>query len=121
MRAPFLVLPELLRPREFTADYSVLLTDVGDFFTTHGATGLVTFSLPSSLKSMLYFFENDAVSGLRLSATGGNKIRMGPTVSSSNGSMTATDLGAVVAVFAPWDAADWRVLLVTPPASWSFA
>ena len=44
-----------------TASYTVLLSDSGHIFTTHGATGAVVFTLPVTLKKGFYALFVNAV------------------------------------------------------------
>ena len=46
----------LLRVQTKTADYTVLETDSGTWFTTYGDTGAIVFTLPANPKKGLYYY-----------------------------------------------------------------
>lgn len=47
---------QLLRIQTKTADYTVLETDSGSFFTTYGDAGAIVFTLPSNPKKGLFYY-----------------------------------------------------------------
>jgi hypothetical protein len=76
--------------------------DSGKVFTNTGATGLVVFQLPDAetLDTSGYFdFYVDSSNGIQIVAGGADVIRIGPNVSGSAGSATATTQGNTLRLF----------------------
>lgn len=81
-----------------TADYSVLASDSGTFFTNTGATTGITFVLPLGTLGLKYTYYIDNVQSVSVSATGGAKIRYLSTLSSANGTISAATQGNKVSL-----------------------
>jgi hypothetical protein len=96
-----------------TAAYTLTAGDGGKTFGTRGASGSITFTLPSNpVPGLMYFFNQAGVQNIVITATGGAKINNG----SANGSVT-------VATTAPgffWVVADgtgWSTTQITSSSS----
>jgi len=97
-----------------TASYTILPTQAGTIFTNAGASGSITFTLPSPKKQMWFGFLRAAAQDIVITATGGAKINGG----SANGSYTMNGGGLAGAlryheIYS--DGTDWFFVAGGPP------
>jgi hypothetical protein len=91
-----------------TASYAIKATQTGTIFTNSGATGAVTFSLPTAKGGMRFTFIKVAAQNLLIKAAAGNKIN-GSTAGKVYQNVTGADAGTgTVTIFS--DGTDWYVL-----------
>lgn len=76
-----------------TTNYVITGADAGTFFTNTGAGAEVDFTLPAPVRSLRFTFYVDNAQTLKISASGGAKIRFLATVSAANGSVQAAVQG----------------------------
>ena len=57
-----------------TADYTVLATESGTFFTNYGATALITFTLPTMADGLNYWFYSVSATGLTIASANADEI-----------------------------------------------
>lgn len=76
-----------------TANYNIVVGDVGSFFTNTGAAGEVDFTLPVGIIGMKYSFFIDNAQIVKIIASGGAKIRYLNTLSVANGNVSASTQG----------------------------
>jgi hypothetical protein len=83
-----------------TAAYTVLDTDVGTTFTTEGASGAVTFTLPAATVGLWYRFQVGAAQELRIDPNGTETIALPSTgaQSSAGAYITADAAGEAVEI-----------------------
>lgn len=80
--------------------------DSGKVYSNIGATGQVTYNLPTAAAGLTYTFTNQDSDGIAVVAAAGDTIRIGTTQSPAPGSMAATALGATITLIAV-DANEW--------------
>lgn len=83
-----------------TAGYNVLSGDSQTVFTNTGASGSVTFTLPTASAGLEYFFYIDAVQTVVVTAPASTTIRLGGTASATAGNVTAGAAGNMVHIIA---------------------
>ncbi len=82
-----------------TTGYSVTSADSGTTFTNTGASGSVTFTLPTAAAGLNYCFIADAAQVIVVAADSGHTIRNGTVVTSSSGNLTSNGVqGSAVCV-----------------------
>lgn len=72
----------------------------GNTFTNVGATGLVSYVLPSAVLGLTLTFIVTDADGIRLTAVSGDEIRLGTTLTSTNRRAESTELGASITIVA---------------------
>lgn len=87
----------------------VLVSSTGDknkVFTNQGATGAITFNLPTAVAGLTFtFFVQDA-DGIVINAAAGDTIRIDTLVTAAGGSVTSTAIGSSVTLVAI-NATEW--------------
>lgn len=76
-----------------TANYSILAADSGTLFANTGATGTVTFTLPTAAAGLSFMFYTDAAQALTVTAGASTTIRSGASVTASAGNITNSTTG----------------------------
>lgn len=71
-------------------------TDNRVCFTNEGATGGVTFSLPTAAANLDYTFYVQAAQTLTIDAASGDTIRFGATVTAADGSISSSTVGSAI-------------------------
>src|SRR5262245_39272018 len=91
-----------------TASYTIKAVQAGTIFTNSGATGAVTFTLPTAKAGMRFTFIKVAAQNLLVKAAAGNKIA-GSAAGKVYQNVTAGDAGTgTLTIFS--DGIDWYVL-----------
>lgn len=96
--------------------YSVLITENRTSFTNEGATGMVTFTLPTAVANYDYTFIVQDADGITITANTGDTIRFGGTVTAAAGSISSTTIGSVIRLTAI-NSTEW--LAVSLVGTWS--
>lgn len=93
--------------------YTVLATDNGTFFTTRGAGGAVTFTLPTTIqRDMNFAFYNEAAQNLLVTAASGKLVTFNNLTATTAALQTSSELiGGGIRIRANDDASKW---LMTP-------
>jgi hypothetical protein len=74
--------------------------DKNKVFTNQGATGAVTFNLPSATAGLSFTFIVQDADGIVINAAAGDTIRIGTLVTAPGGSVTSTVIGSSVTLVA---------------------
>lgn len=100
-----------------TANYTVLALDNNSTFTNTGATGSVTFTLPTAAAALSYCFYVDTAQTFVIAADSGHTIRNGLSVTSSGGNFTSNTIGNQMCLRA-LNGTEWYVYS-GPTGSWT--
>jgi len=84
-----------------TTNYSVTSGDSGTHFNDNGASGTVTFSLPSAAIGLRYIFTELSALNFILQVNGTDLVYIDTNVSSAGGTVTAGGLGSSVSIECP--------------------
>jgi hypothetical protein len=91
-----------------TADYTVTQDDSGTVFTTYGASGAVTFTLPAKAAGLVYTFVNAVNQNMQVTADAANTMVAFNDTTTCDGVIFSTlneKTGAAVKVIC--DGTDW--------------
>jgi hypothetical protein len=80
--------------------------DKNKVFTNEGATGAVTFNLPTAVAGLTFTFVVQDAVGIVISAAAGDTIRIDTLVTAAGGSVTSTAIGSSVTLVAI-NATEW--------------
>lgn len=83
-----------------TTGYTVLDTDASTFFTNTGASGSVTFTMPTPVVGMSYEFYRDANQTVTVDIGGSVTIRVGASVTTAGGNITLDAVGSRIRLVA---------------------
>jgi hypothetical protein len=91
-----------------TANYTLTAVDSGTFFDNTGASGSVTFTLPTETSGFNACFAVVAAQTVKVAAPGGVTITLGTTTSASGGNVQLSGIGSSLCLYAPQGAtANW--------------
>lgn len=97
-----------------TAAYTVLTTDIGSTFTTEGATGAVTFTLPAATVGLWYNFVVKATQELRIDPNGTETIALPSSgVQQAAGAYLTADANGESVSIVCVKAGEWNVMSYT--------
>lgn len=94
-----------------TTGYTVVSTDTNTFFTNIGASGSVTFTLPSPSAGMTYEFYRSANQTIVVDVGGSVVIRAGASATTSGGDVTLDAVGSKIKITAV-SATEWAAEVV---------
>lgn len=86
-----LIEPTVRRVSHKTANYTVLDTESGTYFTNLGASGTITFTLPAATVGLHYFFKVRAVQQLRVDPSGSETLESTASVEQAAGAYLWAD------------------------------
>lgn len=97
-----------------TSSYSITSSDSGTNFTNEGASAIVPFSLPTAVAGLRYTFTVQDADGLKVTASGGDTIRIYNLVSITAGYIQSTAIGSTVELLAI-NATEWVAKYILGP------
>lgn len=98
-----------------TASYTVKRTDCGKFFTTRGASGAVTFTLPSKKDGLFFYFGNAVDQDMVVAADAANTIityNNNSTADSVSFATASQKIGGLLLVYC--DGTSWWCINLSP-------
>ena len=77
-----------------TADYTVLATESGTFFTNYGATALITYTLPTMADGLNYHFYSVSATGITVASANADEICAHNDVDAAD--VTFSETGSII-------------------------
>ena len=93
-----------------TADYTVLTSESGTFFTNYGATALITFTLPTMADGLNYWFYSVSATGLTIASANADEICAHNDVDAAD--VTISETGQIIGTcfHVACDGVQWYVM-----------
>lgn len=120
LKAALKILVDSLETVTKTTNYTIVSSDNGRHFNTLGASGAVTFTLPSSAVDFTVGFMVGAAHALNIDAAGTDVIHLAGLETSAGGQVSSdvpyaflkiechsTGHWAVTSIIGPWDGVGW--------------
>jgi hypothetical protein len=102
-----------------TTAYTVTATENGTVFTNEGATAQVVFTLPTAVANYSWTFVVQDADGLRVDTASGDTLRIGGTVTASDGYVECATIGKVITIVAI-NATEFIEMSNATAADWTF-
>lgn len=89
-----------------TTPKTLAASESGTIFSNEGATGAITFNLPTAVANYVYTFIVQDADGINITAAAADTIRFGGTVTATAGTISSTTIGSTITLVAI-NATEW--------------